>query len=286
MCGVVISGAQNAILKGFITTKWGDRQPVRVLVDSGASRNMVSQRLARTLARTRVGHERSSHFRFANGTVFISDERCNNVHLQLQQYDTSLNLLVCKLADFDVILGREWLCETNPNIDWKTGTITIGTTPTQHQVTPVTDLHHIPTQQHPKQHVSANIVQQPDKEPDSKIPKPDTIKLELMSATQYRRMARKPHTIDSMAVLTPKTRTTCTTDPAPTSTLPLVRSVVDGFQDLFQPPQNLPPHRGSHDHRIDLVEGARAPFANPFRLSPDESVALAAELTLPARFYL
>jgi hypothetical protein len=100
------------------------RQQVRILIDSGATKNMVSKTLADTALYAKLAQQKTT-FRFANGAQYESNTYCPGVAVQLQGYAVKLPLLVCDLRGIDIVLGLEWLRETNPKIDWRTGEITL-----------------------------------------------------------------------------------------------------------------------------------------------------------------
>ena len=125
-CCLVKLQGKRMIYEGWIKTKNGSMRKVRVLIDSGATRNMVSIRISKFLNLQRLNDEKKTIFRFANGTFYSSDERARAAHLSIgDQYNTQLDLLVCDLASVDIVLGQEWLAQENPKIDWTSGSITL-----------------------------------------------------------------------------------------------------------------------------------------------------------------
>jgi hypothetical protein len=54
------------------------------------------------------------------------------------QHDCSQDNIwpVCPIAVADIILGKDWLAETNPHIDWTTGVITIDDAPASRAIKP------------------------------------------------------------------------------------------------------------------------------------------------------
>jgi hypothetical protein len=99
--------------------KW---EGVRVLVDSGAERNLVSQVFARHL---HLIPSTPINFVYADGSSFCSSFVSAPLCLSIDDYVTTLPLRVCALSQVDVILGREWLERENPSIDWRTGEICV-----------------------------------------------------------------------------------------------------------------------------------------------------------------
>ena len=74
-CCLVKLQGKRMIYEGWIKTKNGSMRKVRVLIDSGATRNMVSIRISKLLNLQRLNDEKKTIFRFANGTFYSSDER-------------------------------------------------------------------------------------------------------------------------------------------------------------------------------------------------------------------
>ena len=110
-----------------------DGIPGRVLVDSGSGSNIIAARFAK-LHQLEMRDARPVTFRFANGSSHRSTS-ATSVCLTVGEYEApAIALTTCELTDdVDVILGRPWLRETNPVIDWRTGSVcvdpTAGSTP-------------------------------------------------------------------------------------------------------------------------------------------------------------
>jgi hypothetical protein len=136
------TGVVDMTYKGVVTINGkqnkGEKRKVTVLIDSGASRNMISTRLAKDMVQIQTGSN-SVRFCFANGTYFLSDKRCPQVELQIQRYRTSLDMLVCELQHVDIILGREWLTTNKPDIDWATGAVMLEGVPVEASVAAAED---------------------------------------------------------------------------------------------------------------------------------------------------
>lgn len=105
-----------------------NRQPVSVLLDSGATGNFITPDCVnRTALSTRLKEEPyrlttvdGSPVAIGGGTVRTE---VANVSITIEGYQDTLTLDVMPLRRHDVILGIPWLRKHNPTIDWKMGTI-------------------------------------------------------------------------------------------------------------------------------------------------------------------
>src|SRR3569623_1716084 len=252
---VVIEGDNKYVYTGRLHGGKAGWTTVRVLVDSGARRNMISARLAQRMLRENFAEGRNTLFKFANGTTYTSTQRCPATQLRIGQYATRLDLLVCALADVDVILGKEWLQTERPQNDWGTGTITLaGAEPFDVDDDPEWEQALIPR--------AAPIAR------DSAA-----VRVEVVNADRMRRTLRKLGTLDGAATMVPK----CVEEiasvfgvGADTGTGQTQR-YREQYAELFQEPTSKPPPRARADHKILLQPDAHPPFRNPFRLSHEES---------------
>ena len=262
-------GRRRMVWQGKVVNRKEQPVQVRVLIDSGASRNMVAESVAKQLLRQETGHQRTT-FRFANGTVYTSDKYCPQVELDIQgKYKAKLDLLVCQLQNVDIILGMEWLEAENPDIDWARGTVTLRGEQSQ------------PTAE--GMHSAAT-------EEDAPVEVPvRAISIEEIEGSGVRRLLRK-NKVEDIYLLWASAATTaeewvCSVeDEAGEKKTPPgvdihvtpkeVRDAVAQHTKVFQPPQGLPPARPNHDHRIILQDEARPPFKHPFRLSASEAEVL------------
>ncbi len=100
--------------------------PVRALIDSGASRDFIATRIAQQ-AHLPAQATDKQYILLADGTR----RRCGH---QLQPVSLIIGTWQCKIApipadigDFDLILGRTWLHDHNPDINWRTGQVYLTT---------------------------------------------------------------------------------------------------------------------------------------------------------------
>lgn len=262
--------------EGSVVTSRGEEKGVRVLIDSGATRNMISERTARALLRVSTGRAKTT-FRFADGGLFTSDKYCPKVQLRIKGYTTTLDLLVCRLHSSDVILGMEWLHKENPAIDWTKGTITLQTTESGVMTSDAT----------------TTSTTQPRGKNDNESDDDGPVQVEYVTASAMRRTLKKPGSVDKAAVIFVNTVEEGVNEVGTLSNaqdkkggLPgvndetphEVKNVINEYYDLFAPPTGLPPSRPGHDHKITLTTDARPPYRYPFRLSPKETEELEKQL--------
>ena len=256
--GVVIlerpRGASTRHLRwsGSVVTSKGTQRAAKILIDSGATGNMVSRQFASGLLRKATGHQKTV-FRFANGTYYESDQFCPNVQLQIQEYRTKVDLLICELNDgIDVILGMAWLNKENPDINWSTGTVTL---PDAERATTVA-----PTATTARMRNQENAAMDEGDTPvggnETKGNREDGVagsRIEMLSGSRMRRLLRKQ---DVMSVVLFASQAEegvyLVNDGTPSAveqgapglndgTPQVVREVVLQFTDLFRKPMSLPP---------------------------------------------
>src|SRR5208337_4350583 len=91
--------------------------PARVLIDSGAVGNYVSESLSKKIM---IPETRGNH----QVKVTIADGRSYNcgllkdAKLKIETYFDQLDFIIAPIV-YDVILGKTWLTKFNPKIDWK-----------------------------------------------------------------------------------------------------------------------------------------------------------------------
>ncbi|KAD5961580.1 hypothetical protein E3N88_13053 [Mikania micrantha] len=93
--------------------------PICLLVDSGATHNFISTQLVSALdipSETFAG----IHIRLGDGHVVFIQKQCTNLQVQIGSCTFSINTLVFKTGDLDLILGMDWLQSLGEvTHDWK-----------------------------------------------------------------------------------------------------------------------------------------------------------------------
>ncbi|BDA51628.1 probable transposon Ty3-G Gag-Pol polyprotein [Coccomyxa sp. Obi] len=101
-------------------------RPARILIDSGASHNIVA---AKWLRQHNIKGQLESgkrQVKFGNGETDTTSETLLQAKLRLSRaYGERLDFSVAGLdIDYDIILGKPWLYGRNPRIDWRKDRVT------------------------------------------------------------------------------------------------------------------------------------------------------------------
>jgi hypothetical protein len=219
---------------------------VKVCIDSGATGNFVSLRLAK-LAKL-------SAARIVGDPVTVtlgdgSDTSCDNryiVPLRMGTYSESLSTHGIQLtASFDIVLGMPWLERFGPNVDW---------------VNKVVEFIH-----RGQKHTLRPPIFQPGDTSCGGL---------TISALQLKRAARKGAQLYSVILKD----STGQPDGAEDQTPPQIQSLVTDFADIFQElPDGLPPERAV-EHTIPLKPGATPSSRPVYRMSESELQELKSQL--------
>ena len=91
---------------------------VRVLIDSGAMGNFISQQTADRFSFAR--HDVPNiPITFANGAIGACNKAVLSAYLCLENHEETIDLRVVSLPHHDIILGKPWLEKWNPVINWQ-----------------------------------------------------------------------------------------------------------------------------------------------------------------------
>lgn len=241
-------------------------RPLHALLDSGCTRNILSPRTATSLAITCVPKSAPETFAYADGSAGISAATTPPLDLHFDGFKSEVAFDIFPIQ-FDLILGKSWLDGVNPNIDWPTNSLTLGSPP-----------------------VTLQGTSQPSPTPQSTHDDAKTTAILVMPAVMALSdisdddelhciwIQEETHHADSPAgsinaLTTPKGIASSLVNP---SHLEHVRAlfmneILPSYSDVFptELPAGLPPHR-SVDHEIDLLPGASPPNRPPIPLSPRE----------------
>lgn len=213
---------------------------LRVLVDSGASRDFIS---ATTVARLKLAPRQLStalRVRLADGTMSTTALEVS-LPLTLGSHSDCREYIVTNIECYDVILGKPWLADTNPAIDWAANKIT-----SPFQLSGSGSVNTQPTIQHIRAKPMARLLR-----------KKDTY-LFLATLTT----APSPPPDPPPDFLSPET---CLSPPAHSKFLGLLQQ----FKQRFTEPSGVHVRSGVY-HTIPLKDGAKLPQQHTRRMSPAE----------------
>ncbi|SAM00161.1 hypothetical protein, partial, partial [Absidia glauca] len=108
------------IYKGYI-----GKESMQVIIDSGASANYVSRRLAKGLPQYKLKNPLPVNTA-AKKTTMVDTVVQVPISFDGKDDETVIEALVFP-SRFDLILGLEWLEQVNPKVDWKTKQWTVET---------------------------------------------------------------------------------------------------------------------------------------------------------------
>lgn len=212
--------------------------PAKILVDCGASNNFVATQWVKSHgARTT---ETNGIVRLADGMSKKTTHLLPASLIRMGGYQTTLNLRVTELSDYDVILGQPWLESANPAIDW------------QSRLMRIQGRGRVYT-------ISA----------DSRNP----LKTPILNALQFKRQLKPKDELFLLFCLTSKsTMERANEDPE-------VDKLLQEYDDIFPEklPAGLPPTRNV-DHKIEVEPGQEPPCRTPYRLSQTEMDELKKQL--------
>ena len=91
----------------------------KFLFDSGATGNYISQDLVKKAEIITKPTGETYKVSLADGTKHDINEAAYKLPYTIRAYPDKLDLEVIPLRNHDIILGKTWLEEKNPTIDWK-----------------------------------------------------------------------------------------------------------------------------------------------------------------------
>jgi hypothetical protein len=224
---------------------------VKILLDSGASRNFASRDFVR---RANIATSMGDRLRVrqANGQIIATDLRADlNIHIGDAKFEEQFVITDLGAGvdhPYDLILGKPWLTRHNPTVDWTTNTVQVhGTTLTgvvQHRPAAVTVL-------------TATKM--------AKVLRKDgaTMFIGTLTAVDPENAAApEPPTLQESLAATDSGQT-----PEWTARL---RELLHRHSITFTDPDTLPPERPGFDHVIELTPNAKPPPQRTYRMSPAE----------------
>ena len=98
-------------------------KPVTVMIDSGSAGNFISREAAKRLGMAKLPYTSNVNVRLADGSKLPLTWRTPQFRFQLGDHQEQLHLLGLPLQGHEIILGRPWLRQWNPHIDWSNDAI-------------------------------------------------------------------------------------------------------------------------------------------------------------------
>ena len=282
---IVMGTLKETNREGTLRGQW---EGVRILIDSGAEKNLVSAVFSRRLQLIPTD---PLDFIYADGNKFRSGLSTTPLHLRIGDYSTTLTFRTCALHNIDLVLGREWLTANNPNINWATGAISLSTPSSDRPVflRRGTSRHRMDNYKDTnlQDHAStqlAEVTPVVTSTGDSPVPV-----FSVVSAKSAQRCLRRPHDyvawidLASITSPTPSVSAVSTINASPRpfvpSSSPAINKILEQHADLFQPHTSLPPLRDEElQHKICLTPDAQPPARPPYRLSWSEKEELHRQL--------
>ena len=212
---------------------------VNILIDGGAGGNFISNATMNKYAFKKYKIPEYLLV-FANGEKTKCNQRTQKLNFELQGYKSDIELDVAPIDKYDIILGKPWLSQENPCINWKNNTITLNQEGQQTIVTP---------------NMAEENVQK---------------EVAVVSAMSIKREAKQVQKNCDMYLYLVKVNSN--DDTVEAQELSKVAPLIKDFADIF--PDDLPygpPPERRIDHRIPTEAGAKCPHRAPYRLSPKEA---------------
>ncbi|KAJ9520744.1 hypothetical protein QJQ45_007613 [Haematococcus lacustris] len=219
---------------------------VRILVDGGATASFIDSEFCMRHDLQTAEKHNPDHIRLADGHQQESTAMIPEARFRLGSHKGQQTLHCTRLHGFDIILGKPWLAEINPRIDWKQNIMTF---------------HHAG-----KKHT----LRAPPAPRD-----PDLDRFTISTAGLRTAVREKQPMF--MVSITPATPTE---SPVETHQVMDCTPVLKDFAPVFPEdlPAGLPPERAV-DHRIDLEPNKRPPVRSTYAMSTCELAELKRQIT-------
>ena len=215
--------------------------PITVLIDSGSTCNWVSADLVKE-NKLQTAPVQAYELSLADGSTLTCNSILAKTPIKIGRYREKLRLDVIPLSGYDIILGKPWLTDKCPSIQWQLNTISFD--------------------------YKGECITLGHAQADGNI----HAKLNLITAPQLRRLVKKRAQLFAVNV---EEKSVTSDDPLP----PSCQKILDDYQDVFPAdlPKGLPPERPG-DIKINLQTGHKPVFRAPYRLSYQEETEVRARV--------
>ena len=212
--------------------------PARFLVDSGATQDFISSSFVRS-HKVPTARRSPLRVRLANGSLSTTSHVCPSLRYQIASFEEARDFVVTALESYDVILGKTWLTQHNPLIDWEQHSVRLGST----------------------------VLHGAKHEPRAQVFLVDARKM-MKTLKKGKASDVFLATVESIVEPSEEEVRRPRTDQSEAWNSELYK-LLDQFPEVFKEPTGLPVER-PHDHGIDLVQGAKPPQQRTYRMSPLE----------------
>ena len=100
-------------------------KPAQILIDSGASQNFIDQDFVKKYRLKTFKTSSQTTVNMANGEPLTCGGKTKDLELKIQDYKVKASFNILALGKYDAILGKPWLFDTNPTIDWRKNQVII-----------------------------------------------------------------------------------------------------------------------------------------------------------------
>jgi len=97
--------------------------PARILVDCGATNNFIDEDFLLNSGLISKVKETPNFVKLTNGQRQLSSTCLPTAHTHINTYKDKLTYHSTPLESYDAILGKEWLTDLNPAVDWQANII-------------------------------------------------------------------------------------------------------------------------------------------------------------------
>jgi hypothetical protein len=252
--------------------------PALVLIDCGASNNFISTDFITCndlKFNTRLSFKPQT-IRLADGSIAGSTHILPSAPLTISDYHDTISYLITPLHGYDAILGKPWLDQHNPQIDWPSNTLTFHHNNSCHNLSPnITNTIKNNTKVSPDTSSSDTLSQSPSMI-SSMLPHVEVSEGNLITAREVKKTFKKKQIdecfIAYVSTITDDTNTVNHIDNTPAPLNHVASStLLSNYRDVFPAdlPLQLPPSRDV-DFKIDLEPGSIPPSRATYRMSPTE----------------
>eukprot|EP00253_Pinus_taeda_P026334 PITA_26334 len=215
-----ISSPQTLKIRGFIK-----HRPIVVLIDSGSTHNFIHQKVAEVV-HCFVRAVSNFQVQIANEGTMKCEGRCENVKLQMVDYQLKTHMFAIHMGGCDIVLGAEWLRTLGPiTMDFQ-------------------ELYKSFKQNNSTHTLRGLQVGAPS----------------IISSHRMEKLLKKGHhgviaQFNAIKAIEPNSL----------PIHPEMQHILNNHLPIFDKPRELPLLRGEHDHSITLVPGAQPPNVHPYR---------------------